>query len=82
MTLLRSHIVTLADVYCLATGRSRARVSTLVLNRGARIDEIADGADLTTGSYERAVEWFSEHWPEGIDWPECVARPVRRGIAS
>jgi hypothetical protein len=81
MTSLRSHIVTLADLYCGATGRSRARVSTLVLKRGARIDEIANGADLTTGSYERAIEWFAEHWPEGADWPDCVARPMRRAVA-
>lgn len=82
MSSLRSHIVTLADVYCAATGRSRARVSTLVLNGGARIDQIAEGADLTTGSYERAVSWFSDNWPEDLTWPSCVARPEKVDLAS
>lgn len=82
MTTLRSHIVLLSDAFCAATGRSRARLSTIVLRGGSRIDAIAGGGDLTTGSYERAVEWFAVNWPDEANWPEAVPRPSVRERAS
>lgn len=54
----------------------RQRVSTIVLQRGATLQRIADGeADVTTGTFERAMQWFSDHWPKGADWPADVPRP-------
>lgn len=54
----------------------RQRVSTIVLQRGATLQRVADGdADITTGTYERAMQWFSDHWPDAVDWPEGIERP-------
>lgn len=56
----------------------RQRVSTIVLQRGATIQKLADGsADITTGTFERAMQWFSDHWPEGMEWPDGIARPAK-----
>ncbi|MCQ0987526.1 hypothetical protein [Jiella marina] len=65
-----------ADAFCEATGRKRGGVSKAILNRGARLDEIAAGADIGVRSYERAILWFSEHWPDDLPWPEGVTRPA------
>lgn len=73
---LTQALLDVADVYCAAVQRSRARVSTLVFGSGDRLDGIAGGKDLTTRSFERALQWFSDHWPEGTDWPEQVDRPA------
>lgn len=64
-----------ADAYCLARGLSRARVATIVFNAGGALDRIASGRDLNTGSWERAMRWFSDNWPEGAEWPDQVERP-------
>jgi hypothetical protein len=74
--LLKDHLVTVADVYARAVGLSRSRVSTIVLNRGATLDAIADGrADITTGTFQKAMAWFAERWPEGVAWPADIDRP-------
>lgn len=75
MNSLRLQLLTLADAYCKARKLSRARVSTIVFNAGMALDRIASGKDLTTGSWERAMAWFSQNWPEGAEWPKGVKRP-------
>ena len=74
MTNLRDQLIAVADAYCLAVGLSRARVATIVFNAGAALDRIAAGRDLKTGSWERAMRWFSDHWPDGAEWPEGIER--------
>lgn len=72
---LREQLLLVADRYCEAAGIGRKRVSTIVLNGGAKLDAVAAGRDLTTGSFEKAMAWFSQNWPCGTDWPEGVKRP-------
>lgn len=75
MTNLREQLIVVADAYCVARQLSRARVSTIVFNAGSTLDRIVSGRDLNTGTFERAMRWFSDNWPEGADWPSDVARP-------
>jgi hypothetical protein len=74
--ILRDQILAAANAYCKASGMSRARLSTLILKSGARLDQLAEGRDLNTGTFEAAMRWLSDNWPEGADWPDGVARPV------
>lgn len=75
--ILREQLLVTADAYCLATGKSRARVSTQVLNNGSRLGAIAEGGDLGTMTFEAAMRWFSEKWPADTPWPDGVKRPVK-----
>lgn len=75
MTQLRTQLLLVANSYAKARGISRARVSTIVFNAGSTLDKIANGRDLTTGSFEKAMLWFSANWPEGAKWPKSIARP-------
>jgi len=79
---LRSQLITVADAYCEHRKRSRSRVSTIIFNAGKTLDRVADGADLTTGNWERAMAWFHENWPEGAEWPPHVARPAHINITG
>lgn len=72
---MKDQIVIVADRYAAAVGIGRKRLSTIVFNRGAKIDDIADGGDLATGTFERAMRWFSENWPAAVEWPEGIDRP-------
>lgn len=72
---MTTQLLAVADAYCAATKLSRARVSTLVLNGGSRLDVVAAGGDVSTGTFERAMAWFSASWPEGTAWPEGIHRP-------
>lgn len=72
---MRQQIITVADRYAQLAGIGRKRVSMIVLNRSSKIDDIAAGGDLNTRSFERAMQWFSDNWPAGAEWPAGVARP-------
>lgn len=72
----RAAVVRLIRVYCAASGRSAARVSTLIWNHGGRYKRVVAGADITSRSYERAVQWLSDHWPADAEWPPDIPRPA------
>lgn len=73
---LRDQLILVFETYCRATGRSEARVSTQVLSGGKRILQIRDGGDIGTIGFERAMQWFSDHWPNDVVWPDEIHRPI------
>lgn len=73
---LRDQLLLTADAYCAFTGMSRSRLSTILLSGGKRLDMIRAGGDIGTARYESAMLWLSANWPDGLQWPEGVPRPV------
>ena len=51
-------------------------VSSRVFNDGKRLEAIESGKDMRVRILERAMQWFSDNWPEGT-WPSGVPRPRR-----
>jgi hypothetical protein len=72
---MREQILAVSDRYGSASGIGRKRVSTIVLGRGSKLDDIAIGGDLLTAIFERAMQWFSDNWPDAAEWPDGVPRP-------
>ena len=72
----RIALLLLSESYSEMVGISEARISTLIFNHGARIKRIREGAGLTVASAEKAVKWFSDHWPATLDWPTDIPRPT------
>lgn len=73
---LRDQLLLTSDAYCASTGMSRSRLSTILLSGGKRLDMIRAGGDIGTARYESAMLWLSANWPDGVQWPEGVPRPV------
>lgn len=70
-------LLAVSSAYCEATGLSEARVSTIVLKAGHRLPDIRDGkCGIGALTLERAIQWFSDNWPEGAEWPNGVERPA------
>lgn len=73
---LRDQLSAVIRAYADASGLSLARVSTLVFSDGKRATKILAGeTDITTGTYERAMQWFAANWPADAAWPAGIARP-------
>lgn len=76
-SVLISQLILVADAFCGARDRTRSSVSKETFGRGGQIDELEAGRrDLATGTFERAMLWFSANWPEGVEWPAGVTRPA------
>jgi hypothetical protein len=70
-----AHLLILARSYADFLGKPLSTVSSRVFDDGKKLDAIAAGADLYSGRLNRAIQWFSDNWPSGLDWPNDVVRP-------
>ena len=69
------HIQTLTLIYCEATKRSEARVADLASGNPYLIKRLREGAGCTIATYNRVIQWFSDHWPVDLAWPSDIPRP-------
>ena len=70
------HILRLAHAYAAARDHAISTVSLRAAGQGKLLDRLERGADLTTRRAERVVQWFSDHWPAGLEWPADIPRPA------
>jgi hypothetical protein len=75
-------LMTLIDAYVAATGIADASLSMRVFRDNKKIRSLRHGGDITTSRMDAAVQWFSENWPENLDWPRGVSRPRARKTTS
>jgi len=75
MLTLCEKLIRTADAYCAHVRRSRSRISTIIFGDGLRLDGIAQGKDIQTRNYEKAMLWFASNWPEALAWPAGIERP-------
>lgn len=74
--MLIEQLIRVAETYAEYRGLSLARVSTLFLDQGGKLERIKAGqSDLTTRIYERVMAEFSRQWPADLEWPDKVKRP-------
>ncbi len=50
-------------------------VSSRAFDDGKKLGAIEAGADIQVRRLERAMQWFSDNWPDA-SWPAGVARPL------
>ncbi|KGF71176.1 hypothetical protein LL06_00865 [Hoeflea sp. BAL378] len=72
---LREQFIRTFDAFVDATGVGEGTLSDRLLNGGGRMKRIRTGSDIATGTFERVMQWLSDNWPDGAEWPEGVARP-------
>lgn len=68
-------LLTVARAYSAASGRSLARVATLIHDQGALFKKLDAGGSCTIDTYDKAMRWFSDNWPDDLPWPEGIFRP-------
>lgn len=69
-------ILKLARIYGRSLKLDLSQVSWRVFTDTKKLSAIEAGADLQTRRYEKAVQWFADHWPADAVWPEGVERPA------
>lgn len=74
--LLVDQLIAVATTFHEARKLSLSRVSGLVFQDGNKLKHIVNGkADLTTTRFENAMLWFSQNWPDGLEWPANISKP-------
>lgn len=67
-------IIELSKAYGSALEVENSTVSWRVFGDSKKLDAIIAGADLQVTRYERALQWFSDNWPEDAAWPTEISR--------
>jgi hypothetical protein len=81
MTSIES-LIAVFDAYAASSRQAEATVATKFLGRGNRMSELRAGGDMGARTIARALQAFSNHWPEGAVWPEGVERPALSSEAA
>lgn len=72
---LREQLVAVADAYQAGHGLTETTVSKRFFDNSKRLGRVRAGGDVTTITFERALQAMSEWWPAGVAWPAQVKRP-------
>ena len=70
-----AHLMAIAQVYANWRGVSVARVAKLARGSGDFFARLQGGASCTIRTYNRVLQWFSDHWPSDLEWPSDIPRP-------
>lgn len=81
MTLI-DQLLLVSDEYARAENVGDTTVSWRLFGDGKKLTAIRRGSDLQVRRFERAVQWFSDNWPEEAKWPVGVDRPARAESAG
>ena len=72
-----AQILRLARTYAAAKGHALSTVSLRIARQGSLFSRLDKGrADLTIGRRDHILQQFSDHWPEGSEWPDDIPRPA------
>lgn len=76
MMVMTDQLMAVARAYCAAGDCDLPRASRLSLGDQRILPGIEVGSSsVTLRRADRALRWFSDHWPEGASWPSSVPRP-------
>lgn len=68
------NLLAVARAYAEIEGVPLTTVSFRVFDDSKKLAAIGGKADIGVRRFERAMQWFSDNWPNG-DWPAEVPRP-------
>ena len=74
------HLLTLATIHAAAINRSKFTIAYKAGINPHIFERIRTGQDCTVKTYSKTMQWFSDHWPPGTDWPPDISRPLPRHL--
>jgi hypothetical protein len=85
----KQNIFFLAEAFAEATNRAVSTISRLATGSGQTVAnlKLVDDAGqpkhrITTDRAFRALSWFSDNWPDDLEWPEGIERPTNKNEAA
>lgn len=71
-----AHLLVLSEAYAKHAGRSPATISNWIVGHARLFSRLSCGFGTTLRTYNRALQWFNDHWPPELPWPAEVPRPI------
>jgi hypothetical protein len=74
---LKRILLDVSSEFVRATGRKPSGVWASAVKDGRFMDRLDSGQTFTVKTFDRALQWFSDHWPDNAKWPRYVPRPEK-----
>lgn len=71
-------LLQVAYLYSGATGASLSSIGRAACQNARFFDALTGGKSCTLRIYSDMMQFFSDHWPDGTQWPVNVRRPLSR----
>ncbi len=73
----RQHLISLVEMLAAHQGVTHYAISMRALGKGDFFKKMIElGYDCRTRTAERLMRWFSDNWPNELDWPADIPRPT------
>ena len=69
-------IADLIRLYAQARGISLSYSSFILTGSGSTLGRINNGTSLTSRRATKIIQKAADHWPEGLEWPADIPRPL------
>ena len=69
------NILRLIDAAASRSPHSPGSIGRWASGSGDFTPRLRRGHDITSRRAERIVQWLSDHWPDGAEWPSDIPRP-------
>lgn len=70
-----AHLLALADEFERVESLEDKTLSFRVFGDSKKLTALRAEADITTGRFNAALQWFADNWPAAAKWPADVPRP-------
>ena len=75
-------LVTMAQAYAKHRSLTLSTVSTYAAIDGKFFRRLQDGSGCTLRKAYAVIAWFSENWPDDLEWPRSIPRPSKHKGAA
>lgn len=73
----RDKLLTLQSHLCQHIDKTHWAISMRIFGKGDFFRKLLANGDCKTRTADKAMQWFSDNWPDDLAWPKDIARPAR-----
>jgi hypothetical protein len=70
-------ILILAQTASMALGVTERSLAVQAFNDAIKFERLKEGKDIGVRRAQKAIQWFSDNWPDDTEWPASIERPVQ-----
>jgi hypothetical protein len=74
---LKQHLMSCATAFAQKRNVKLTTLGRKAANDSPFFTRLKDNrTSFTARKYDEIIQWFSDHWPADLEWPQGVLRPV------
>jgi hypothetical protein len=78
---LKQHLMSCATAFAARRNMKLTTLGRKAANDSPFFTRLGESrTSFTARKYDEIIQWFSDHWPADLEWPQAVVRPKRASM--